>query len=257
MSKGHERTLQSGLAPGASQQVSDCPRSYQAGDPVGLKDAAGVARRGGLIVYPTDTLYGLGTNALHSRGVQRLLQVKGRSPKRGLPVLISEPDEAEGLVTLWPTVATDLAARFWPGALTLVLPSSSKIPALVVSGSTVALRVPDHPVARALIREAGCPLIGTSANRSGDFAATTGDEALATLGPSVDVVLDAGRSRHGQPSTVLDLSSPPAARVVRPGTIASIAIIPLLEARGWCLVDEPLANATPPIGPHPPEAREQ
>ncbi len=229
-------------------------RLYPAGDPVWLRRAAEIVRWGGLVVYPTDTLYGLGTNALDPPAVNRLLGVKGRAAARGLPVLLADPEAAGALVADWPPVAAGLAARFWPGALTLVLPRSAQVPDLVAAGATgggklpvpgvpggsfgpatVALRIPDHPVTRALIRAAGCPLIGTSANRSGEAPATTAQAAVAALGSEVDVVLDAGPSPVGQPSTVLALSSPPTAQILRAGAVGAAALEPVLAAAGWDL----------------------
>ena len=187
------------------------------------------------MVYPTDTLYGLGTNALHREAVTRLLGVKGRSASRGLPVLLADPDAATALAAQWPPIAEDLAARFWPGALTLVLPRLPQVPDVVAAGTTVALRVPNQPVTRALIREAGCPLIGTSANRSGAPPPTTARAAVEALGSAVDVALDAGPSPVGLPSTVLDLSSPPVAQILRGGAVASSALEPVLAESGWTL----------------------
>ena len=210
-------------------------RLYPAGDPVGLREAAEIVRWGGLVVYPTDTLYGLGTNALDPSAVDRLLEVKGRSAARGLPVLLADPEAAATLVAELSPVAAELAARFWPGALTLVLPRSAQVPDLVAAGATVALRIPDHPVTRALIREAGCPLIGTSANRSGEAPATTAQAAVAALGSEVDVVLDGGPSPVGRPSSVLALSSPPTARILRAGAVGAAALEPVLAAAGWTL----------------------
>ncbi len=210
-------------------------RLSPAGDPVALRETAEIVRWGGLVVYPTDTLYGLGTNALDPAAVDRLLGVKGRSAARGLPVLLADPAAATELVAEWPPVAADLAVRFWPGALTLVLPRAAQVPDLVAAGATVALRIPDHPVTRALIREAGCPLIGTSANRTGEAPATTAQAAVAALGSEVDVVLDGGPSPVGQPSSVLDLSSPPTARMLRAGAVGAEALEPVLTAAGWTL----------------------
>ena len=221
--------------PGRGPAQSGTMRLYPAGDPVRLREAAEIVRWGGLVVYPTDTLYGLGTNALDPPAVDRLLEVKGRSAVRGLPVLLADPEEATALVAEWPPVAVDLAARFWPGALTLVLPRAVRVPDVVAAGATVALRIPDHPVTRALIREAGCPLIGTSANRTGEAPATTAQAAVAALGSEVDIVLDAGPSPVGQPSSVLDLSSPPTARILRAGAVAATALEPVLAAAGWTL----------------------
>ena len=221
--------------PGRGPAQSGTMRLYPAGDPVALREAAEIVRWGGLVVYPTDTLYGLGTNALDAPAVDRLLEVKGRSAARGLPVLLADPEAASALVAAWPPVAADLVARFWPGALTLVLPRSAQVPDLVAAGDTVALRIPDHPVTRSLIREAGCPLIGTSANRTGEAPATTAQAAVAALGSEVDVVLDAGPSPVGQPSSVLDLSSPPTARILRAGAVAAATLEPVLAAAGWTL----------------------
>ena len=221
--------------PGRGPVQSGTMRLSPAGDPVALREAAEVVRWGGLVVYPTDTLYGLGTNALDSPAVDRLLEVKGRSAARGLPVLLADPAAAGALVAEWPPVAAALAARFWPGALTLVLPRAAQVPDLVAAGDTVALRIPDHPVTRALIREAGCPLIGTSANRTGESPATTAQAAVAALGSEVDIVLNAGPSPVGQPSSVLDLSSPPTARILRAGAVAAATLEPVLAAAGWTL----------------------
>ena len=221
--------------PGRNSSRSGTMRLYSAGDPVSLREAAEIVRWGGLVVYPTDTLYGLGTNALDPSAVDRLLEVKGRSAARGLPVLLADPAAAATLVAEWPPVAAELAARFWPGALTLVLPRSAQVPDLVAAGATVALRIPDHPVTRALIREAGCPLIGTSANRSGEAPATTAQAAVAALGSEMDVVLDGGPSPVGRPSSVLALSSPPTARILRAGAVGATALEPVLAAAGWTL----------------------
>jgi L-threonylcarbamoyladenylate synthase len=164
-----------------------------------------------------------------------VLVVKGRSAGRGLPVLLADAAAAHALVGAWPPVADVLVARFWPGALTLVLPRTSRVPDRVAAGETVAVRVPDHPRTRALIRAAGCPLIGTSANRAGEPPATTAQEAVAALGTVVDVILDGGPSPVGRPSTVLDLSAPPVARVLRAGAIRRDQLGPILSAHGWVL----------------------
>ena len=169
---------------------------------------------------PTDTLYGLGADFSVAAAVQRVIDIKGRSERMGLPLLLSSADDL-------PLVATDvldyvwpLVERFWPGALTLVVPRSYAVSDLVTGGrDSVAVRVPDHPVPRALARGLGRPITGTSANRSGQFAALTGKEVMRKLGVSVDLVIEVEGATEGLPSTILDVTGP-VPRLIRLGAIA-------------------------------------
>ncbi|GBD30334.1 Threonylcarbamoyl-AMP synthase [bacterium HR32] len=179
-------------------------------------------RAGEVVVYPTDTVYGLGCDATEPSAVRRVFEVKGRPPDQPVPVLLAEPGEAEALAHVSPG-ARRLMERFWPGPLTLVLPGRGVVADLVTAGTgTVGLRVPDHPVPRALVRACGFPLVGTSANTSGRPAPTTVPQVLSDLDGRVRLVLDGGRLR-GRPSTVVDCTGD-RPRVLRAGPIPAEAV---------------------------------
>lgn len=171
---------------------------------VALGDAAAVVRRGGLVVLPTDTVYGIGADAFSPTAVAALLAAKGRGRAQPPPVLISDARAVLGLARDLSAAAQALTEAFWPGPLTLVVTAQ---PALTWdlgdTGGTVALRVPDHEVARALLQRTG-PMAVSSANLSGAPAATTAADARAQLGGKVEVYLDAGATPGGAPSTIVD-----------------------------------------------------
>jgi len=188
------------------------------------KEAIGVAARilaeGGLVAFPTDTVYGVGAHALQPDAVERIYTAKIRPRDKAIPILLAKPDDlvlvAEGITeTAWL-----LAERFWPGGLTLVLPRKANVPDVVSAGGpTVAVRVPDHPVPLALIAALGTPLAATSANLSGHPSPVTAQEVKAELGGRIELILDGGQCPCGIPSTVLDLSADPPT-VLRAGAIA-------------------------------------
>lgn len=181
--------------------------------------AAGVLRGGGVVVFPTETVYGLGADALSERAVERVFATKGRPRKNPLIVHVADEAMATRVVASWPARAGELARRFWPGPLTLVLPKAEAIPDLVTAGHrTVGVRCPDHPVAQALLRAFGGPIVGPSANRSGRVSPTTAAHARESLGDAGVMVLDGGACRAGIESTVLSLATTPP-RVLRPGVI--------------------------------------
>jgi L-threonylcarbamoyladenylate synthase len=166
-----------------------------------------ILRKDGVIVFPTDTLYGLGCDAFSRGAVARIIGIKGRPYDKGLPLLLASAEDAEGLALDFSPLAKKLAQAFWPGALTLVLRASRQVlPEVTGDRSTVALRVPDHPVPRALVRGVGRAIIGTSANLRGEMPSTTAREAESAVGGTVDYVLDGGPADNGAPSTVVDLS---------------------------------------------------
>jgi L-threonylcarbamoyladenylate synthase len=197
-----------------------------AGTRIRPDDAAGVAaavealRAGGVIALPTDTVYGVAVALGTPGGIERLFRVKDRPVDKAIMVLVDDLDQVGELVAV-PAVARRLAAAFWPGALTLVLPILDGVllpPALTAGSATLGVRLPDHPTPRALARALG-PLPTTSANPSGLPEARSAADVLASLGERVDLVLDGGPSPGGSPSTVVDCTSAES-RVLREGAIA-------------------------------------
>jgi L-threonylcarbamoyladenylate synthase len=194
-------------------------RVLAAADPAAIERAAAVLRRGGLVAFPTETVYGLGANAFDARAVARVFEVKARPSFDPLIVHVHDAGELPRVVAAGddPRVAL-LAARFWPGPLTLVLPRRSEIPDIVTSGlDTVGVRVPSHPAARALLRAAG-PLAAPSANPFGYVSPTTAAHVAERLGDHVDLVLDGGPCAVGLESTILALGGE-APLLLRPGGV--------------------------------------
>ncbi|MET9967411.1 L-threonylcarbamoyladenylate synthase [Streptomyces sp. NPDC006356] len=184
-----------------------------------IEKAAGVLRAGGLVAFPTETVYGLGANAEDSTAVARVFQVKGRPPSHPLIVHISGVEHLGDWVEDVPTTARLLADRFWPGPLTLVLRRSRKVPLEATGGlETVAVRVPDHPVALALLSAFGSGIAAPSANRFGSVSPTTADHVRAELGDAVDFVLDGGPCGVGVESTIVDVTGE-IPSVLRPGGV--------------------------------------
>lgn len=181
--------------------------------------AAACLRAGGLVAFPTETVYGLGANALDRDAVRRLFTAKGRPANDPLIVHVASLESARPLVTVIPAVAVTLAARFWPGPLTMIMRRSPAVPDEVTAGlDTVAVRVPAHPVARALIEAAGIPVAAPSANLFSRPSPTAAAHVLEDLRDRIDMVVDGGTTSVGVESTVLDLSTNPPV-VLRPGAI--------------------------------------
>ncbi len=191
--------------------------------------AAEALRQGEIVALPTDTVYGLGAAVFQPQAVQALYEVKGRPEAKAIPLLLASPAGLSRIVAGVPPVAERLVRAFWPGPLTIVMEAHPQVPAAVLSGGhTVALRVPDHPIARALIEAVGAPLATTSANRSGRTEALTAIQVVEQLGKGVRWVLDGGRSPGGRPSTVVDLSvEPPAIR--RQGAVSEQALATVMQ----------------------------
>jgi L-threonylcarbamoyladenylate synthase len=217
-------------------------------DAAAIARAADVLRGGGLVAFPTETVYGLGANALDAAAVAGIFVAKGRPANNPLIVHIARIDEARELVAEWPDAAGRLAARFWPGPLTLVLAKRPIVPEIVTAGTaTVGLRIPAHPVARALLEAAGVPIAAPSANRSNELSPTTAEHVLKSLGGRIDVMLDGGPTSGGLESTVLDLTSSPP-RILRPGLITPAEIeqvIGSIERPSDAPVDSPQPLASP------------
>ncbi|MCL6581298.1 MAG: threonylcarbamoyl-AMP synthase [Firmicutes bacterium] len=188
-------------------------------DPSDLRGPAECLRRGGLVVFPTETVYGLGADATNGRAVRAVFAAKGRPPDNPLIVHVASPGDVRPLVRGVSPGAEGLMRTFWPGPLSLVFPSSDRVAPEVTSGlDTVAIRMPRHPVALELIRLAGVPVAAPSANLSGRPSPTRAEDALADLEGKVDYVLDAGPCPVGVESTVLDLTGPVPV-VLRPGGV--------------------------------------
>ena len=198
-------------------------------DPVHPKDsllqpAALILRQGGLVAFPTETVYGLGANALNPEAVARIFCVKGRPGDNPLIVHISGIDGLSPLVSRIPPLANKLFQAFSPGPLTLILPKSSRVPDLVTAGlDTVAIRIPAHPVARRLIELAGVPIAAPSANRSGRPSPTQAWHVAADLDGQIPLIIEAGSSQFGLESTVLDVTGDIPV-ILRPGAITASQI---------------------------------
>ena len=181
--------------------------------------------QGGVVAFPTDTVYGVGVAVQDAKGIARLYAIKGRDSAKAIPVLSASVEELEP-VALANAAAKKLADAFWPGPLTLVLPKQPGLPPELSALDTVGVRVPDHPVALALLRAVG-PMAVTSANRSGGPDSLSAAEVVEQLGGRVDLVLDGGRTPGAQPSTVVDLSED-SPRILRQGPISEAEIQAIL-----------------------------
>lgn len=221
-------------------------------DPARIAEAARLIRAGRLVAFPTETVYGLGANALDAAAVARIYAVKRRPATSPLIVHVASTEMAKSLVAAWPDTAERLAGKFWPGPLTLILPTLilptahlplASVPLIVTAGlPTVALRMPSHPVALALIRAAGVPLAAPSANRFTELSPTTAEHVRRGLGNEVDLIIDGGHCPVGIESTVLSLADP-IPTLLRPGAISRLQ----LEA-----VIGPIASFhEAPTGSHP------
>lgn len=186
--------------------------------------AARIIRDGGLVAMPTETVYGLAGDALNEAAIARIYEAKGRPSHNPLIAHVAQAAQAESLAAEWPTMARELAARFWPGPLTLVVRKRAMIPSALTAGlDTFGVRVPDHPVALALIRAAGVPLAAPSANRFTEVSPVTAAQVARGLGASVDLILDAGHTRVGLESTVIDVSGGRPV-LLRPGMLSRESI---------------------------------
>lgn len=172
-----------------------------------IREIARILAADGVIVYPTDTFYGLGANCLSQRALQRIFKIKKRPGSKGLPVLVSDLEMATSLAAEVPPVFQALASRFWPGPLTLVLRAASHLPfELAGPGRTIGIRLPAVVWIQELIRVTGRPLVTTSANLSGQGEIESAEEVKSVFAGKVDLILDGGKTPGGKPSTVVDLT---------------------------------------------------
>jgi L-threonylcarbamoyladenylate synthase len=170
-----------------------------------LAEAALVLRSGGLVVFPTDTFYGLAADPRQLTGVERVFGTKGRPAAAALPLVAADIEQVQAAAARLTEWTLRLARRFWPGPLTLVVDAADIVVAPVHGGTgTIAVRVPDHAVARGLAAHVGFPVVSTSANRSGEPAVATVDAVVLTIGDLVDIVLDGGPTPGAGPSTIVD-----------------------------------------------------
>lgn len=215
-------------------------------DAAGIREAARLVREGGLVAFPTETVYGLGADAGNSVAVEGIFRAKGRPAEDPLIVHVAQRAQLEGVVREFPPAAESLAARFWPGPLTLVLPRTNAIPAGVTAGlPTVGVRVPAHPVARALLDSAAGPVAAPSANLFSRPSPTTAQHVLDDLDGRIHAILDGGPTHLGVESTIVDLSGE-RPRLLRPGGVPSEAIE---EVLGVLLLPPPTRSHGPQAAP--------
>ena len=206
-----------------------------------IAQAARLIREGQLVAFPTETVYGLGANALDCSAVRRIFELKGRPETSPLIVHASSIEMAKSLVTLWPEQAEKLAREHWPGPLTIILPKRPHVPGEVTAGlDSVGIRIPAHPVALDLIRTAGVPIAAPSANRFTQLSPTTAEHVRQTFGDAV-MILDGGPAQVGIESTIVSLTGPEPV-LLRPG------MIPFEDIRRVTRADSP---AHPAPGMHP------
>jgi L-threonylcarbamoyladenylate synthase len=218
-------------------------------DPSEIERGAQLLRAGRLVAFPTETVYGLGANALDAEAVGRIYAVKRRPASSPLIVHVASLEMAQALVTHWPGNADQLSRRFWPGPLTLVLEKRPAIPDIVTANlSTVGIRMPAHPMALALIRAAGVPVAAPSANRFTELSPTSAEHVRRSLGNDVDLILDGGLCNVGIESTVLSLAEA-TPMLLRPGGISRAELEAVVGPVGWA--KEVQDGAHPSPGMHP------
>src|SRR4051794_34684885 len=202
----------------------------EAPDPDVIARAAEIIRAGGLVAFPTETVYGLGANGLDAVAVARIFEAKRRALNDPVILHAASIDEVEQIVSEVPPLARTLAERFWPGPLTVVLPKREIVPDVATAGlPSVAVRVPSHAVAQALIRAAGVPIAAPSANLFMRTSATTAQHVLDDLGERVDLILDGGPTPHGIESTVV-AAGDAELRLLRPGAVSAEALADALAS---------------------------
>ena len=195
-----------------------------------LISAVEILRAGGVVVYPTETFYGLGVDALNQKAIKKVFTIKGRSFAQPLLILIPEQDYLPRYVTEVSEKARRLMEHFWPGPLTMVFSASPQLPSILTAGTKkIAIRISPHPIARALTSAFAGPLTSTSANISGEQSPATAKEVFSHLGEMIDLIIDGGKTPGQMPSTIVDVTfSPP--QLVREGVIPFSEILTFLES---------------------------
>lgn len=211
--------------------------------------AAAILDQGGLVAFPTETVYGLGAHALNANAVARIFEAKGRPAWNPVIAHVASAAHARELVTDWPAAAEKLSNEFWPGPLTLVLPKRWNVPGIATAGlQAVGIRVPSHPVALALINALNGPIAAPSANRFTELSPTTAAHVAAGLGNRVEMILDGGSCSVGIESTVVDLTGV-TPTILRPGTIGRDALIAALGGDVMEAARETETGNTPRLSP--------
>jgi len=187
--------------------------------------AVEILKDGGIVAYPTDTVYGLGANSANEQAIEKIYRVKKRTHDLPLPLLLADISDLLKVASVVPDIAWQLAEHFLPGGLTLVLKKSPWVPSAVTAGGdTIAVRVPNHHIPTAIIRGLGVPLVGTSANISGKPSPVTADEVYEQLGDKIDLIIDGGMCPGGIESTVMDVSGEIPA-IIREGAVSREEIV--------------------------------
>jgi len=198
-------------------------------NPAAIEEAVRIIRAGGIVAVPTDTLYGLAADPFSEAAVDRVFAVKGRPAERALPLIAADAAQIESCLAALPPVAQALAHAFWPGPLTLLIDAPATLAADVTGGTgRVGVRVPAHDVARAVCRACASVLTATSANITGEPAVDDPREVERTLGARIDLLIDAGKTNGGPPSTIVDVTGS-APRLVRAGAIAWNEVLACLD----------------------------
>ena len=194
-----------------------------------IEKAADVLKCGGVIGYPTETVYGIGCNALNSRAVDQVIQLKNRDRSKAMIIIAGDTVQVRELVKSIPEEAEKLIDNFWPGPLTIVFEASAQLKDFAFGKSkTIAIRIPDSRICMDLIKETGFPIISTSANISGQPPSTSAEQVIQYFGPQLDLIIDGGPSKETNPSTVVDTTRTPP-RIVREGAISALEINTVLE----------------------------
>ena len=195
-------------------------RHLMASDPLAIFETAAAIKRGELVVFPTDTLYGIATNAFDEKAILSLYTIKRRPMEKGIPILLADLADLEKVADAVPPAARELMIHFWPGPLTLIVRKRNNLPRNISNNEGIAVRIPDNDIARAVIRAAGGAVATSSANRSGHEPAQTADQALAELEGDVMIVLDGGPTGQAIPSTIVDCTGK-GMHIVRQGAISA------------------------------------
>lgn len=197
-----------------------------ASSPNSILSALEILLSGGLVAFPTDTVYGVGSLAFHQQAIESIYVAKDRPMEKAIPVLIGDNEDLSKVAEEIPIFAMKLIDRFWPGPLTVLVPKNRTLPEAISAASTVGVRVPDHDIARALLRLAG-PLAVTSANISGQSSPTTAEEVYAQLNGRIAMILDGGETPGGIPSTLVDCTGDEI-QILREGPITKAELLKIV-----------------------------